>query len=203
MSRPTQKQPSIREEAASPVSRRALLKAALSVGFTLNLAGALRADEIEARILRPQAGDVLVFAGGANANRIIRISSLPMSGGPAFAWPMDPKTTLVRDGTRLNRLLVLRLDPAILSPRTRANAAGGVVAYSAVCTHEGCPVTEWLGAQRVLECPCHGSQYNPADGANVVKGPTRYGLANLPLRAMDGALVVAGKFVGRLGAQGA
>lgn len=189
--------------AARTLSRRALLKAAVCAGLALNLTDAVRADDVDVRAMRPEVGDVLVFANEATPRKMIRVPDLPVGGAPVFAWPMDPRTGIVRDGTRLNRLLVLRLDPAKLSAVTRAHAADGVVAYSAVCTHEGCPVTEWLSQQRVLQCPCHGSQYDPADVANVVKGPTLYRLANLPLRKVDGALVVAGKFIGRLGAQGA
>jgi rieske iron-sulfur protein len=185
------------------LSRRALLKVALGAGVTFNLPAALQADEPEAKNLRPQTGDVLVFAGGTDAGKVIRVSSLELGGAPVFAWPMDPTTSVIRDGKRLNRLLVLRLRPAFLSPDTRAHAAGGsVVAYSAICTHEGCPVSEWLSEQRVLECPCHGSQYDPANEANVIKGPAQYRLANLPLKMVNDMLVVAGKFVGKLGAQG-
>jgi rieske iron-sulfur protein len=203
VSRPPQKHPGVVGDAGVTISRRAVLKAAVGMAVALNLPRTLAAEEIQAKMLRPQAGDILVFAGANDPRAIIRASSLTIGGAPVFAWPMDPRTMLIRDGTRLNRLLVLKFDPAMLSPRSRANAAGGVVAYSAVCTHEGCPVTEWLARERVLECPCHGSQYNPADGANVVRGPTRYGLANLPLREVNGALVAAGRFIGRLGAQGA
>ena len=58
---------------------------------------------------------------------------------------------------------------------------GEYVAFSAVCTHEGTDVEAGDGMQ--LTCPNHGSQYDAADGAAVLKGP-----ATSPLRALDVAL---------------
>ena len=34
------------------------------------------------------------------------------------AWPKDPKTSVVRNGSRLNEILVIRLDPAELDDET-------------------------------------------------------------------------------------
>ena len=55
-----------------------------------------------------------------------------------MAWPLDPTDNTVRDGSRLNKVLLLRLDHESLDPVTRDRAAEGVVAYSAICTHTGC-----------------------------------------------------------------
>lgn len=46
--------------------------------------------------------------------------------------------------------------------------AGGVYALSAVCTHLGC-ITRFRSEQRMIACPCHGSQFD-LEG-NVVHGP--------------------------------
>ena len=47
----------------------------------------------------------------------------------------------------------------------------GLVAYSAICTHLGCTVLAKLNNQGDIVCPCHGSQFDPANGASVVRGP--------------------------------
>ncbi|MFC8076950.1 Rieske (2Fe-2S) protein [Streptomyces sp. NPDC057307] len=54
-------------------------------------------------------------------------------------------------------------------------AAGEFKAFSSVCTHSGCTVGDISNG--TITCPCHGSQFDAADGS-VKKGP-----ANKPLGA--------------------
>ncbi len=149
---------------------------------------------------RPREGDVLVRIGAAGSAPL-QVADLPLGGPQTLAWPMEPATSVVHDGTRLNKVLLLRLDPAGFDPVTRARAAGGVVAYSAICPHAGCDVTQWQAATQRLECPCHYSQYDPKTGAAVVGGPSPHALPALPLKSIDGKLVVAKPFTGRVGFQ--
>ena len=65
---------------------------------------------------------------------------------------------------------------------------GDFVAYSAVCTHQGCPVAYKNGQ---LACPCHGSVFDPADGAAVVAGPAPEPLAEIPVKVKGGDIVKA------------
>lgn len=53
----------------------------------------------------------------------------------------------------------------------------------------------------MLKCPCHNSEFDPRQGAQVVFGPAPRRLAALPLAISDGTLVVAASFVGKVGAQ--
>ncbi|MGO8917938.1 MAG: ubiquinol-cytochrome c reductase iron-sulfur subunit [Stellaceae bacterium] len=119
-----------------------------------------------------------------------------------MAWPFDPAKKIARDGSRLNQVLLLRLDPASLDEVTRPRAADGIVAYSAICAHAGCPVTGWVEdeGKRVLKCFCHNSEYDPRQEAQVVFGPAPRHLAALPVRIVDGALTVSGGFIGKVGA---
>ena len=110
-----------------------------------------------------------------------------------LAWPMDRDGT-VRSGSRLNQVVLLRLDPGTLSPETRARAADGIVAYSSICTHTGCDVDDWEPAARLLACQCHFSQFDPRDGAKVVDGPAPRPLPALPITVADGVLVVVQPF---------
>ena len=149
----------------------------------------------------PQADDVLVFAFGENEGRPITLDSLAVGDQQVFAWPMAPATSTIRNGSRLNQILVVKLDPAWLSEATLARSAAGVVAYSGVCSHTGCDVTDWNAEDNRFQCPCHESQFDPGDSARVVGGPAPWQLAALPL-ALDGdTLIVAGPFEGRVGFQ--
>ncbi len=77
----------------------------------------------------------------------------------------------------------------------------GYAAYSLICTHEGCSVTQREGDN--FKCPCHNSEYNPLKGAEVVGGPAPRALPQLPLGvSKDGKLLVAtGPFDGPIGPQ--
>jgi Rieske Fe-S protein len=149
---------------------------------------------------RPKEGDLLVRADSSDTTPL-GVDSIPLGAGQVMAWPMDPTGDVVRNGSRLNKVLLVRLDPAALNAQTKARAADGVVAYSAICPHTGCEVATWAADRQILECPCHFSQYDPKAGARVIAGPSPRGLAALPLRIADSRLTVARPFIGRLGIQ--
>jgi Rieske Fe-S protein len=65
---------------------------------------------------------------------------------------------------------------------------GDFVAYSAVCTHAGCTVA-YKNAQ--LACPCHGSIFDPANGAEVVSGPAQTPLTEIPVEVRNGEVLRA------------
>jgi cytochrome b6-f complex iron-sulfur subunit len=65
---------------------------------------------------------------------------------------------------------------------------GDLVAYSAVCTHQGCTVAYKNGQ---LACPCHGSVFDPAKGAAVVAGPAPKPLPEIPVKVEGGEVVKA------------
>jgi Rieske Fe-S protein len=145
---------------------------------------------------RPKQGDLLVAIEGSET-RPLAAADVPNT--PLLAWPMDPAEKVVRNGSRLNKVLLVALDPSTLVGATRERAAGGVVAYSAICPHAGCEVSGWVAEQNAIECACHNSRYNPRDAAAVIDGPSPRALSALPLKIVDGKLVVAKPFIGRLG----
>jgi rieske iron-sulfur protein len=178
-----------------PTRRDMLATAPIVFGVAVALMGAAMAQgENE----RAKVGDLFVPIDGGG-HGAIEPRDVPIGGPPIFVWPIEPATRLVRNGSRLNKVLLLRLDPAMLDDATRDHAADGVVAYTAICPHTGCDVTGWLAEPQLLECPCHSSQYDPrADGA-LVAGPAPRALPALPLKIADGTLMVAKPFTSRVG----
>lgn len=188
----------------NPPQRRAVLRAGLMaalLGAPGARAWAAEPVDDETASERPQPGDRFVFAEGDSEGRIIRPEQIVRDAAPVMAWPFDPQRKIARNGSRLNQVLLLRLDPASLDEATRGRAADGIVAYSAICAHAGCPVTGWVedGGRRVLKCFCHNSEYDPRQAAEVVFGPAPRHLAALPLAIVDGALAASGKFIGKVG----
>jgi rieske iron-sulfur protein len=170
--------------------RRAVLMAAVGLGL------GLRQDDRAS--IRPKEGDLLVKAGDAG-NTPLTPDDIPLAAPHTIAWAMDPADHTVRSGSRLNQLLLARFDADRLAPETRARAASGVVAYTAICTHNGCDIDDWLAAKQLLSCSCHSSSFDPKDGARVVDGPAPRVLPALPLKIVDGKLVVAKPFTSPVG----
>lgn len=99
----------------------------------------------------------------------------------------------------LVRLPVVQLD---LPAELRGYDAGGIVAYSKICTHAGCAITMYRAPlfqpdepRPALVCPCHYSTFDPADGGSVTFGPAGRRLPMLPV-AVDarGHLRAQGNF---------
>jgi rieske iron-sulfur protein len=181
-------------------ARRNVLTAALGAGLGLVLPK-LAAAQSDARSLRPQDGDRFVFAGGERKGARIALADIPARATPINAYPQDPASGTVRDGSRLNQVILMRLPEAELAEATRKLAPQGIVAYSGVCTHAGCDTWAWQSDRATLKCPCHDSEFDVKDAARVTVGPATRRLPALPLRIVDGELVAAGSFIGRVGFQ--
>jgi Rieske Fe-S protein len=180
-------------------NRRTAVATLAGTGMAL-LTGVGALAQSDPKRMRPQPGDVLVYADGAKANAAVLAADLKVGAPQVLAWAMDPATKTVRDGSKLNQVLVIAVDPSKMTDTTSANAAGGIVAYSAVCTHVGCLVEGFEKGVNRLLCPCHQSEYDPADGGKVTNGPAPARLAALPLKAgASGTLAVAAPFKGHVG----
>jgi len=183
----------------SDCGRRKLLQAGIAAGLGALLSPTAPAGaQDNAAAIRPKPGDLLVKADDPE-HRPLRPEDVQVNARPLAAWAMDPDDRTVRSGSRFNALILLRLDETTMTPATRARAAGGVLVYTAICTHEGCDVDGWIPERSALTCPCHESEFDPKDAARVVSGPAPRVLPALPLKIVDGTLVVARPFTSRVG----
>jgi ubiquinol-cytochrome c reductase iron-sulfur subunit len=90
-------------------------------------------------------------------------------------------------------VLMVRMDPAVLHEEDERKdwSYQGIVAYSKICTHVGCPVALYEQQTHHLLCPCHQSTFDMADGAKVVFGPASRPLPQLPITVDDEGYLVA------------
>jgi ubiquinol-cytochrome c reductase iron-sulfur subunit len=98
--------------------------------------------------------------------------------------------------------VLIRVEPGQLRLPTErlGDAPEGIVAYSKICTHAGCPVGLYLAETHQLRCPCHQSTFDVLDGANPVYGPAARALPQLPIGiADDGSLYAKGDFTDPVG----
>jgi rieske iron-sulfur protein len=184
------------------IGRRSVLKRGVRLCVGLTFAPSLAFGQDDPKSSRPKEGDLLVRLND-HGMRPLTPEDIVVGALQTIAWPLDPAGNIVRNGSRLNQVLLLRLDPETLRPETRSRAAKGVVAYTAICTHTGCEVEEWLSDEQVLYCPCHSSRFDPKDGARVVDGPAPRALPALPLALVDDKLVVAKPYTSSVGFESA
>jgi rieske iron-sulfur protein len=182
-----------------------MLRAALAVGMGLPLGLCPFREAVaqggDPKSQRPKAGDRFVHQSGDRIGKLVTAADLPEGGPPVSAYPMDPGSNVVRDGSRLNQILLVRIGAAELTEETRSLAADGILAYSGVCTHTGCDVTLWKAETKRFRCPCHESEFDPKDGGRVVGGPAPRRLPRLPVKVVEGVPMAGGAFMGRLGFQ--
>lgn len=102
-------------------------------------------------------------SGGSGGSTTVALSSIPVGGAVS--------------GT-------LGSTPIVVSQPK----AGEVVAFSAVCTHQGCTVAP---QGKEFDCPCHGSRFDGTTGA-VLAGPARDPLPKLTATVSGGTVTVSG-----------
>jgi Rieske Fe-S protein len=166
--------------------RRALLwlirvsLAAFAAAFALP---ALALRTLRQEVISVASGDQLVYASGSLEGSPLNANDIP-AGSAVQAFP-DGKSD---DSQNLIEVVKLSDD------------ATDVVAYSAICTHLGCSVLPKLTAEGYIPCPCHGSFFDPANGAAVMSGPAGRPLPSLPIEVRDdGAIVATGEFSDKVG----
>lgn len=185
-------------EDSVPVSegRRGFLKAAL---LGVGAVGFLVGGGVLGRILRGDdegASSILTGAGSSAA-----LPTPAPSDSAAAATPGAGATPAAAGGNVITTLAELPKgsalpfqDPSSGDPAVVVHLGdGNVVAYDAVCTHQGCTVGYDPGSS-LLVCPCHGAAFDPAHQAAVVGGPTNQPLSSLPIKVdqATGRITLAG-----------
>jgi ubiquinol-cytochrome c reductase iron-sulfur subunit len=94
-----------------------------------------------------------------------------------------------------SQTVLIRLPEEVPAPGPDDWSVAGIVAFSKICTHAGCPVGLYQSTTQELFCPCHQSVFSVPDGAAPTAGPATRPLPQLPL-AVDGAgyLIARGDF---------
>ncbi|GAA4406066.1 Rieske 2Fe-2S domain-containing protein [Fodinibacter luteus] len=98
-------------------------------------------------------------------------------------------------------VILIRLDEEIIeSQKQRDWGYQGIVAYSKICTHVGCPVGLYEQQTHHLLCPCHQSTFDVPRDCKVIFGPAKRPLPQLRITVDDeGYLVSAAPFAEAVG----
>ncbi len=123
-----------------------------------------------------------------------------VNAAPAILYEPDPETgELELEGVEVQitkskaALILLRMEPEdIKHGKDRDNwTVDGIVAYSKICTHVGCPISLNERTTHHLLCPCHQSTFDLADSGKVVFGPAARSLPQLPIMVDEEGYLVA------------
>ena len=175
------------------ITRRTLLVRML-VGSAGVLAAALA---IPALSLGPRQGRALFRTAWSGGGRVVGDDGAPIR--PADVQPGSVRTVFPEGsiGAPDAATLLVRVDPSDLrlGDGRDAWAPEGVLGYSKICTHAGCPVGLYRAEDQSLLCPCHQSTFDVLRGAVPTFGPAARPLPQLPLSVDDdGYLVATGDF---------
>jgi ubiquinol-cytochrome c reductase iron-sulfur subunit len=94
-------------------------------------------------------------------------------------------------------VIVVRMQPRDITPAEGRENWGidGILCYSKICTHVGCPISLWEQQSHHLLCPCHQSTFDLADNGKVIFGPAARSLPQLPMGLdSEGYLVALSDF---------
>jgi ubiquinol-cytochrome c reductase iron-sulfur subunit len=129
----------------------------------------------------------------------IKASDIPI-GGLINAVP-DNLLEVEHEEHNLNQrgkasIIIVRMDPAdIVSQQGESWDYQGVLAFSKICTHLGCPTSLYQQRNHHLLCPCHQSTFDLADSGNVVFGPAARRMPQLAITVdAEGYLIAQSGF---------
>lgn len=89
-------------------------------------------------------------------------------------------------------VILVRMEPEEIRSQQGDNwGYEGILCFSKICTHVGCPISLYEQQTHHLLCPCHQSTFDLADGANVIFGPAARPLPQLPITVDDEGYLVA------------
>ncbi len=151
------------------VHRRSMLRVAAVGGLALPLVAACGSDDTDSTGAAPSdspssespaPSESATDNGAAGAAALVAVADVPVGGGVI----VDQRVVVVQP------------------------SEGDFKAFSAICTHNGCPVSSIEDG--VIVCPCHGSTFNLEDGA-VSGGPAPSPLPEIAIR-VEGDEIVEG-----------
>ncbi|KOV70968.1 ubiquinol-cytochrome c reductase iron-sulfur subunit [Streptomyces sp. MMG1121] len=132
-----------------------------------------------------------------NTNQPLRPEDIAV-GSLTFAKPDGLEETAEDFQNEIAKaaLMIVRLQPGNIKDKRELDwSHEGVVAFSKICTHVGCPISLYEQQTHHVLCPCHQSTFDLSDGARVIFGPAGHALPQLRIGVdSEGYLQALGDF---------
>ena len=154
------------------------------------------------RSLGPHPGDTLQRTPWRTGRRLVDGEGRPVRAADV---PLEGMVTVFPEGdvgSADGQAVLIKVRSGLIrtAPGREDWAPRGLIAYSKVCTHAGCPVGLYQADVHQLLCPCHQSAFDALRAARPVFGPAARALPQLPLRIdREGFLTAGGDFSGPVG----
>ncbi|MFI1163887.1 Rieske 2Fe-2S domain-containing protein [Streptomyces sp. NPDC020801] len=185
----------------SVIGRRKLIRNTMFGALTLVPLSGL----VLLRDLGPLPGTSLRHTLWAKGKRLVNMNTnLPLRpedvavGSLTFAKPdgLEETGEDFQDEIAKAALMIVRLQPENIKDKRELDwSHQGIVAYSKICTHVGCPISLYEQQTHHVLCPCHQSTFDLSDGARVIFGPAGHALPQLRIGVdSEGYLQALGDF---------
>ena len=150
----------------------------------------------------PQVGDGFVFTDGPKKGNVVMVDDVVVDANPITVQAASPNGT-PREGDNCAAVLY-RVAASKVPSDMASDSVDGIMAYSAVCTHQGCMMTELhkpneLVAAFGIICPCHDAIFDPFQGGKNTGGATSRTLPHFPIKSDGGKITVTGVPSGYVG----
>ncbi len=172
-----------------PMLRRTLIAATLPL---------VAAPVVLLRDTGPEPGTSLRYTVWRKGTRLLRYGpNVPITPGE-FSSP-GGMITVVPEGYQDDQdvlasatAIIIKFQAGVLQPPTVMNwTVDGIVCYSKICTHVGCPAALYEQTTHHILCPCHQSTFDAPRGAQVLFGPAPRPLPQLPITTNAQGFLVA------------
>jgi ubiquinol-cytochrome c reductase iron-sulfur subunit len=183
-----------------PLVRNSLLGAMAFLGLPAIVAlrdlGPLPGDKLAHTVWKTGMKVVQDVDGTPIKPEMMEIGQL-VNAEPEIIVPQDGESEL--EGAALQAakakaaVILVRMQPDDIkaAPDRKDWGVDGILCFSKICTHVGCPISLWEQQTHHLLCPCHQSTFDLADNGKVVFGPAARHLPQLPLTLDDDGYLVA------------
>jgi ubiquinol-cytochrome c reductase iron-sulfur subunit len=185
-----------------PLIRNSLIGAVAMLGLPAIVAlrdiGPLPGDALARTVWRPGMRIVNDISGTPIRPDQVELGQL-VNAEPAIFFDTDEDGEPILDGHQIlvekakAAVILVRMQPRDITPAEGRENWGveGILCYSKICTHVGCPISLWERQSHHLLCPCHQSTFDLADNGKVIFGPAGHALPQLPMGVDDEGYLIA------------
>ena len=141
----------------------------------------------------PMVGDVFVYLDGPKKGNVVMVADVaPETLVNAQAATPDGKA---REGDNCQAILY-RVAPEKVPGDMKTETVDGIMAYSSVCTHQGCMMTDLHKPNELVNafgfiCPCHDAIFDPLQSGKNTGGAVSRTLPHFPIKSDGGKIVVS------------